>query len=82
MVDEFQDTNQLQYKWLQLLVGRQGAIFAVGDDDQSIYSFRGAKVSNMQAFIRDFNAPEPLKFGAELPLNAYNFTGCKYYYWQ
>lgn len=61
LVDEFQDTNQLQYKWLQLLVGRQGSIFAVGDDDQSIYSFRGAKVSNMQAFIRDFNAPEPLK---------------------
>lgn len=61
LVDEFQDTNQLQYKWLQLLVGTKNTIFAVGDDDQSIYSFRGAKVGNMRAFIRDFNAPEPLR---------------------
>ena len=61
LVDEFQDTNQLQYKWLQLLVGTRNTIFAVGDDDQSIYSFRGAKVGNMRAFIRDFNAPEPLR---------------------
>lgn len=61
LVDEFQDTNQLQYKWLQLLVGTKNTIFAVGDDDQSIYSFRGAKVGNMRAFIRDFNAPQPLR---------------------
>lgn len=61
MVDEFQDTNQLQYQWLQLLVGVNGVIFAVGDDDQSIYSFRGAKVSNMKAFLRDFKAPEPVR---------------------
>lgn len=61
LVDEFQDTNQLQYQWLQLLVGMDTTIFAVGDDDQSIYSFRGAKVSNMQAFMRDFAAPEPLR---------------------
>lgn len=60
LVDEFQDTNQLQYKWLQLLVGASGTIFAVGDDDQSIYSFRGAKVGNMRAFIQDFKAPDPL----------------------
>lgn len=61
LVDEFQDTNQLQYKWLQLLVGTQNTIFAVGDDDQSIYSFRGAKVGNMHAFMRDFNSPDPLR---------------------
>ena len=61
LVDEFQDTNQLQYKWLKLLLGKQSTIFAVGDDDQSIYSFRGAKVSNMQTFLRDFKAPEPLR---------------------
>lgn len=60
LVDEFQDTNQLQYKWLQILVGGN-CIFAVGDDDQSIYSFRGAKVSNMRAFLRDFKAPEPIR---------------------
>ena len=61
LVDEFQDTNQLQYKWLQLLVGVDSSIFAVGDDDQSIYAFRGAKVSNMRAFLRDFRAPEPIR---------------------
>ena len=61
LVDEFQDTNQLQYLWLKILVGAESEIFAVGDDDQSIYSFRGAKVSNMRAFLRDFNAPDPLR---------------------
>lgn len=60
LVDEFQDTNQLQYKWLQLLAGDKNTVFAVGDDDQSIYSFRGAKVGNMQAFMRDFKAPDAL----------------------
>ncbi len=54
LVDEFQDTNVLQYKWLQLLAGPHAAMFAVGDDDQSIYAFRGANVANMQHFERDF----------------------------
>jgi DNA helicase-2/ATP-dependent DNA helicase PcrA len=54
LVDEFQDTNRLQYAWLRLLAGEQGAIFAVGDDDQSIYAFRGANVGNMQDFQRDY----------------------------
>ena len=54
LVDEFQDTNRLQYRWLRLLAGPQTAVFAVGDDDQSIYAFRGANVGNMQAFERDF----------------------------
>lgn len=61
LVDEFQDTNQLQYKWLRILIGSNCTVFAVGDDDQSIYSFRGAKVSNMRTFLRDFNAPEPIR---------------------
>ncbi|WP_028454749.1 UvrD-helicase domain-containing protein [Chitinilyticum litopenaei] len=54
LVDEFQDTNTLQYAWLKLLVGEGGAMFAVGDDDQSIYAFRGANVGNMHDFQRDF----------------------------
>ena len=54
LVDEFQDTNVLQYKWLRALTGPQTAVFAVGDDDQSIYAFRGANVANMQHFERDF----------------------------
>ncbi len=62
LVDEFQDTNALQYKWLRMLAGPHTAVFAVGDDDQSIYAFRGAKVANMQQFERDFGTPEqPVK---------------------
>ena len=58
LVDEFQDTNVLQYRWLQLLAGPHTAVFAVGDDDQSIYAFRGANVGNMQHFERDFGSRE------------------------
>jgi DNA helicase-2/ATP-dependent DNA helicase PcrA len=54
LVDEFQDTNRLQYRWLKLLAGSENAIFAVGDDDQSIYAFRGASAQNMFEFERDF----------------------------
>jgi DNA helicase-2/ATP-dependent DNA helicase PcrA len=62
LVDEFQDTNTLQYLWLRMLAGPQTAVFAVGDDDQSIYAFRGAKVANMQQFERDYAAPDhPVK---------------------
>ncbi len=55
LVDEFQDTNNLQYKWVKLMAGTGTAIFAVGDDDQSIYAFRGANVGNMLSFQHDFN---------------------------
>jgi DNA helicase-2/ATP-dependent DNA helicase PcrA len=62
LVDEFQDTNALQYRWLRLLAGPHAGVFAVGDDDQSIYAFRGANVANMQRFERDFGTPEaPVK---------------------
>ncbi|CAM5203884.1 DNA 3'-5' helicase OS=Castellaniella defragrans OX=75697 GN=HNR28_000323 PE=3 SV=1 [Castellaniella defragrans] len=50
LVDEFQDTNVLQYRWLMLLAGSETPVFAVGDDDQSIYAFRGANVGNMADF--------------------------------
>ncbi len=61
LVDEFQDTNQLQYRWLKLLAGPNSCIFAVGDDDQSIYSFRGARVANMQLFVNDFEIKDPIR---------------------
>jgi ATP-dependent DNA helicase UvrD/PcrA len=54
LVDEFQDTNRLQYRWLKLIAGKNSSIFAVGDDDQSIYTFRGANVGNMADFEREF----------------------------
>lgn len=54
LVDEFQDTNTLQYAWLRLLVGETGALFAVGDDDQSVYSWRGARIEHMMRAERDF----------------------------
>jgi DNA helicase-2/ATP-dependent DNA helicase PcrA len=54
LVDEFQDTNAIQYKWLMLLAGPGGLPFVVGDDDQSIYRWRGARVENLQQFRRDF----------------------------
>jgi len=54
LVDEFQDTNRLQYRWLKLIGGKTACLFAVGDDDQSIYTFRGANVGNMADFEREF----------------------------
>jgi DNA helicase-2/ATP-dependent DNA helicase PcrA len=61
LVDEFQDTNPLQYAWLKLLSGSQTHVLAVGDDDQSIYGFRGALVRHMQDFQRDFSVLEVIK---------------------
>lgn len=54
LVDEFQDTNTIQYNWLKLLAGDKNSVMIVGDDDQSIYGWRGAKIENLQHFSRDF----------------------------
>jgi len=54
LVDEFQDTNAIQYGWLKLLAGKEGHPFVVGDDDQSIYRWRGARVENLHQFRRDY----------------------------
>jgi DNA helicase-2/ATP-dependent DNA helicase PcrA len=54
LVDEFQDTNTIQYKWLRALAGQSARVTAVGDDDQSIYGWRGARIENIHQFQRDF----------------------------
>jgi DNA helicase-2/ATP-dependent DNA helicase PcrA len=54
LVDEFQDTNTIQYAWLRVLAGKQIPVVAVGDDDQSIYGWRGAKIENIQQYSKDF----------------------------
>lgn len=56
LVDEFQDTNKIQYAWIKILAGNTGKVMIVGDDDQSIYGWRGAQVENIQKFLKDFNA--------------------------
>ncbi|GAB2553139.1 DNA helicase II [Rhodanobacter koreensis] len=61
LVDEFQDTNTLQYAWIRVLAGSTGQVFVVGDDDQAIYGWRGAKVENVQQFLRDFPGARTIK---------------------
>ena len=61
LVDEFQDTNAIQYAMVRLLAGDSGKVFVVGDDDQAIYGWRGAKVENVQRFLQDFPGATTLK---------------------
>ncbi|GAB2180857.1 UvrD-helicase domain-containing protein [Denitratisoma sp. agr-D3] len=61
LVDEFQDTNVLQYRWLKLLAGESACLFCVGDDDQSIYAFRGAEVGNMRDFEREYRVQNVIR---------------------
>ncbi|MBC7610194.1 MAG: UvrD-helicase domain-containing protein, partial [Polaromonas sp.] len=70
LIDEFQDTNKLQYAWIKMLAGQGadgsaampgGSVVAVGDDDQSIYAFRGARVGNMADFVREFAVIHQIK---------------------
>ncbi|HAQ50575.1 MAG TPA: DNA helicase II [Gammaproteobacteria bacterium] len=70
LVDEFQDTNTIQYAWLRQLTGKEGHLFIVGDDDQAIYGWRGAKIENIQQFHHDY----PSAYAVNLEQN-YRSTG-------
>ena len=61
LVDEFQDTNKIQYAWLRMLAGEHGMLTAVGDDDQSIYGWRGACIENIRTFQRDYADAELIR---------------------
>jgi DNA helicase-2/ATP-dependent DNA helicase PcrA len=61
LVDEFQDTNSIQYAWIRMLAGDSGSVLVVGDDDQSIYGWRGAQVENVRHFSRDFSGVQVIK---------------------
>lgn len=61
LVDEFQDTNAIQYAFVRVLAGDSGHVFVVGDDDQAIYGWRGAKVENVQRFLKDFPGAETVR---------------------
>jgi len=61
LVDEFQDTNAIQYDWLKLLAGKTGVPFVVGDDDQSIYGWRGARVENLHRYQQHFPGTEVIR---------------------
>ncbi len=61
LIDEFQDTNAIQYAWIRLLAGDTGNVFAVGDDDQSIYAWRGARVENILNFDKDYGSAELIR---------------------
>ncbi|ATG75644.1 DNA-dependent helicase II [Zobellella denitrificans] len=61
LVDEFQDTNSIQYAWLRMLAGDRARVMIVGDDDQSIYGWRGARVENIARFLADFPGAETVR---------------------
>ena len=61
LVDEFQDTNAIQYAWIRVLAGETANVMIVGDDDQSIYGWRGAQIENLHRFLTDFPSAKTIR---------------------
>ena len=81
LVDEFQDTNSIQFKWINNLTGENTSVVAVGDDDQSIYGWRGAKVENINEFSKG-KKHRNSKTRAKLQINRKYFKCCKCSNWE
>src|SRR5690606_20769193 len=67
LIDEFQDTNAIQYAFVRVLAGDSGRVFVVGDDDQAINGWRGARVENVQQFLRDFPGAQTIRLEQNSP---------------
>lgn len=76
LVDEFQDTNAIQYAWIRLLAGNTGHLFIVGDDDQSIYGWRGARIENIQQFHTDYQDAASIRLEQNYRSTGNIFSGC------
>ena len=82
MIDEYQDTNTAQYEIIKLLGAMHENVCVVGDDAQSIYSFRGATIENILQFQKDYDEVKGGKAGAELPQYPKHFACCQRSDWQ
>ena len=78
MVDEYQDTNTAQFKLVSLLAAKYRNLCVVGDDDQSIYKFRGANIQNILGFEKSISRCDSDQAGAELPFDTEHFKCGKY----
>jgi len=75
LVDEYQDTNSTQYELVRQLVGDRGCLTVVGDDDQSIYAWRGAQPENLALLAEDYQDPQTHQAGTKLPLHGLHTQG-------
>ena len=82
LIDEFQDTNTIQYELIKIMTSKETSVFAVGDDDQSIYGWRGAKVENIDKFQKDYKGTKVFRLEQNFLSETKMFClGQKYFVW-